>query len=171
MPAAEVARPAVVISNHVHAYTTAQFRNKVTLGLGAAGVTFLLGTVLDFGILWWFEHVPGPQWEFTALSSTAAGLPRIVLALALLYGALYVRGSTSLRSFRVLAVASILSGLAGGLVGALTIVDYLVLRPDITPEAQQVFRSTMLETLALSIMYMLVMVPVGVLGFRRPRGS
>jgi hypothetical protein len=166
---ADVRVPVVVNAKAVPLFSTDGFRRHASWGLSAAGWIFLLGTVLDLGILWVFQRQEGAQFEFTALASTAEGLPRIVLAVALLYAGLYVGGSTSLIAFRLLGLLLIGVALLGAVVGALMLTDYFVLRRDVTAEALWIFRSTTVKTLALCAMYVMILVPVGALGMRRPR--
>lgn len=151
------------------AYTVEGFRRHVSRGFYAAGMIFLIGTVLDLGILWVFQRQPNPQWEFTALATTAEGLPRLVLALALLYGGLYTAASTSLLAYRLLALIAIMVALAGAAVGGLMLSDFFVLRRQVSAEGLWIFRSTVLKTVVLCGMYVFVLFPLGVLGLRRPK--
>lgn len=159
----------VITPKKAGAYTVEGFRRHVARGFYAAGVIFLVGTVLDLAILWVFQRQPGPQWEFSALASTAEGLPRLVLAIALLYGGLYTAASTSLLSYRFLALIAILIALAGAAVGGLMLSDFFVLRRQVSTDGLWIFRSAVLKTLVLCGMYVFVLFPLGVLGLRRPR--
>lgn len=167
---ADVQRRMVITPKKAGAYTVEGFRRHVARGFYAAGVIFLVGTALDLAILWVFQRQPGPQWEFSALASTAEGLPRLVLAIALLYGGLYTAASTSLLAYRFLALIAILIALAGAAVGGLMLSDFFVLRRQVSPEGLSIFRSTVLKTLVLCGMYVFVLFPLGVLGLQRPRG-
>ncbi len=166
---ADVQPRMVITPKKAGAFTVEGFRRHVARGFYAAGVIFLVGTSLDLAILWVFQRQPGPQWEFSALASTAEGLPRLVLAIALLYGGLYTAASTSLLSYRVLALVAILIALAGAAVGGLMLSDFFVLRRQVSAEGLWIFRSTVLKTLVLCGMYVFVLFPLGVLGLRRPR--
>lgn len=57
------------------------------------------------------------------------------------------------------------------MVGALMLSDYFVLRGRVDPAAAAIFASATLKTLALSAVYFFVLVPVGVLAWRRPRAG
>jgi hypothetical protein len=48
--------------------------------------------------------------------------------------------------------------------------DYFVIRGQVLPEEQTVFASIVLKTLTLSALHLVLLVPVGVLAVRRPRG-
>ncbi|MGH7552746.1 MAG: hypothetical protein ACREMQ_06925 [Longimicrobiales bacterium] len=151
------------------AYAKDAFQAHAWLVLSAAGLIFLLGTLLDFVILWGFQRQAVPQWEFTALASTAEGLPRLILALALIYAAMHARGSTSLLGYRFLALGLIFIGLAGAAIGALMVTDYFALRAMVNPEAISILQSTTIKTLALCTLYVFVLLPVGIVGMRRPK--
>lgn len=169
---AEMTTPLVVSTAKVRAVHAPEgFRRHASLGLAGAGLIFLLGTLLDFAILWIFQRQASPQWEFTALASTSEGLPRLVLAFGMIYAALYIRGSTSLLTYRLLGLGTILVGLAGAVVGGLMVTDYFVLRAGVNPEAAHLFRSMTLKTLSLCAMYVFLLVPIGVLGLRRPKSG
>lgn len=169
---AEMTTPLVVSTAKVKAVHAPEgFRVHASLGLAGAGLVFLVGTLLDLAILWIFQRQASPQWEFTALASTSEGLPRLVLAFALIYAALYTRGSTSLLTYRMLGLGLILVGLAGAVVGALMVTDYFVLRGGINPESGQLFHSMVIKTLSLCAMYVFLLVPIGVLGLRRPKSG
>jgi hypothetical protein len=165
----EPMRPLVVNTAKLSAAHAPQgFRRHASLALTGTGLIFLLGTLLDFVILWTFQRQTVPQWEFTALASLAEGLPRLVLAIALLYAALYTRESTSLLLYRLLALGLIMIGLIGAIAGALMLTDYFVLRRQVNAEVTDLFRSMTFKTLALCAMYVFILLPIGVLGLRRP---
>ena len=164
------AQPRMVITPKMAGtYAVEGFRRHVARAFAAAGLIFLVGSVLDLGILWIFQRQPNPQWEFTALATTAEGLPRLVLALALLYGGLYLGGSTALMAYRLVALTAIGVALAGAAVGGLMLTDFFVLRREVSPESIWIFRSTVAKTLALCAMYVFVLLPLGVLGLGRPK--
>ena len=54
--------------------------------------------------------------------------------------------------------------------GAMVIADYFVLRSAIAEPDQKLFVSITLKALTLSALHLVLLVPVGVLGVRRPRG-
>ncbi|HEX6211667.1 MAG TPA: hypothetical protein VF136_12875 [Methylomirabilota bacterium] len=151
--------------------SAASFRRAASWALWGTAIVFLVGSVLDLVILWLFQRQPNPQWEFTAVAISAEGLPRILLGVALAYGALQLRDSASLLAYRLLAVGLIAVGVIGAVLGGLMLSDYFILRSSVNPEAVGVFRSGVFKTLALCAMYVFVLLPVGVAAWRRPRGS
>jgi hypothetical protein len=137
--------------------------------LVAAAIPFIVGSLVDVLILWIFQRQPAAEWEFTALISTAEGLPRIALGLAFAYLAMLVRGSTSLIGYRLLALGLVAIGIAGAMIGSLMVTDYFILRASVAPEASMVFRSAVLKTIVLCGLYVFVLLPMGVLGLKRPK--
>src|SRR5690606_29061189 len=95
-----------------------------SLALWAAGGVLLLGSLADLGILWTVQRQTTPQWEFAALLRTAETLPRVVIALALVAGALYLRGSTWLGAYGLIALGTLLLGSFGAAVAVLIAQDY-----------------------------------------------
>jgi purine-cytosine permease-like protein len=71
---------------------------------------------------------------------------------------------------RFYATILLLLGLAGAVIGALVLTDYFVVRGSVEPRGQRVFMSMALKALTLSALHVLILVPVGVLGLRRPKG-
>lgn len=145
------------------------FHRHAAYALGAAGAVFLTGTLIDLGILWVLQRQALPQWEFTAVASTAEALPRLTLALGLLAGALFVGRSTSLAAYRAVAAGMVAVALASAALCALMIMDYFALVRMINPEALGIFRSSAFKAVALSGLQLAVLLPLGLLGLRRPR--
>ncbi len=146
------------------------YGRHISYACRAAGIIFLLGAVLDVIVLWGFQHGEGPGWEFTALASTIEGTPRIALGAALIAIGLYVRGSTSLWQYRLLGLALLITGIGGAIVGVMLLSDFFILRRDIDPTQLAMFNSVVFKALALSGLHAVVLVPLGVLSMRRPRG-
>jgi hypothetical protein len=136
----------------------------------AAGLIFGIGAILDVAILWIFQRQPNnPGFEFTALASTVEGLPRIGLAAALLAMALWLRGSTSLLSYRLLGAALVVTGFMGAMAAALVVTDWFVIRVNVPPDQQGTILGVVWKSIALGGLYTLVFIPAGVLSMRRPR--
>ena len=56
-----------------------------------AGLVYFVGSLIDLGILWLGQRQAGLQWEFVAITNTADAMPRLILALALLYLGVHLR--------------------------------------------------------------------------------
>lgn len=169
---ADLSRPVVVTAERSRLAVSAEaFQGHAARAVGGAGAIFLIGSVLDVLVLWIFQRQPGPQFEFTALASTAEAMPRLVLACALLFAALYLGRSSSLLWYRVLALLLIVFAMVSVAIGGMMITDYFVLRREINPEAARIFTSSVLKTVALCGLYVVVLVPIGIMGLRRPRGT
>ena len=138
--------------------------------LWAIGLMYIVGSLADVVLLWTVSYLADPVWEYSALATTIEGTPRIVLGVALVWTAFYIRGSNSLLVQRSLAVLLVLLGIAGAVIGAMMISDYFVLRGAVVPEQQKGFAGMLLKTLTLSGLHLVLLVPIGVLGVRRPRG-
>lgn len=145
------------------------FGKVAALGMWAAGGLMFLGTLVDLGILWIAQYQANPQWEFVAIASTLEGLPRIALALAFFYAALYLRRSESLAAYRSLGVGLLLLGLAGTGLGLLALMDYLALANLVQGVPESLIRSTAMKSVALGGIFFVLLVPLGFLGLRRPK--
>lgn len=145
------------------------FGKVAALGMWAAGGLLLLGSLVDLGILWIVQHQRNPQWEFVAIASTLEGLPRFAMALAFFYAALYLRRSTSLAAYRTLSAGVLVVGLVGGGLGVLALMDYLALSSMVAGVPESLIRSTALKAVALGGIFLLLLVPLGLLGLRRPK--
>jgi hypothetical protein len=138
--------------------------------LWAAGLIYLIGSLADMvlgmavGSDW-----GNPAWEYTVTSGAVEGTPRIVLAIALIWVAMYIRGSSSLATYRVFSLLLIAIGALCAVLGAVAISDYFILRPMLEGEALRVGTNILLKTLTLSGLQVVLLIPVGVMGVRRPR--
>lgn len=146
------------------------FGKVAALGMWAAGGLLLLGSLVDLGILWIVQYQRNPQWEFVAIASTLEGLPRFAMAFAFFYAALYLRRSVSFAAYRTLGVGVLLLGLVGGGLGVLALMDYLALSKLVAGVPESLVRSTALKAVALGGIFFLLLVPLGILGLRRPKG-
>ncbi|MGH7477454.1 MAG: hypothetical protein ACRELD_14400 [Longimicrobiales bacterium] len=135
----------------------------------AAGLIFILGSITDVLILWLFQRQPSTQWEFTAVATTTEGLPRIALGAAMVYAALHVRGSTTMFAYRVLGILLIVVGLAGAILGTLMVLDYITLRSTVQPQAAGMFKGAVVKTLLLAGLYVVLLIPAGVISMRKPK--
>jgi hypothetical protein len=174
MATAERDRPAVIVGTARDAVRNKVVGNALAANaaraLYAAGLIFLIGSIADIMTLWVMQAQPDPEWEFSSLVSTIEGTPRIVLAIAMLLAGNYFRGTSSLVAQKLFASILLLLGLAGAVIGALILSDYFVVRGAVEPDKQKVFLSVVLKALTLSALHVLILVPVGVLGLRRPKG-
>jgi hypothetical protein len=167
---AEIPMPIVVGGSKTRiAYGADAFNRPAAVGLSVAGFIFIIGSIIDILLLWTLQRQPLPQWEFTALATTAEGLPRIVLGIALVFAAMFVRGSTSLLKYRLFGLMLIGLGLMGVAIAGLMVTDFFALRSLVNPEARWMFRSTVIKTMLLCGMYVVFLVPAGVLCMRRPK--
>ncbi|HEX7050643.1 MAG TPA: hypothetical protein VF188_10610 [Longimicrobiales bacterium] len=150
----------------------AAFAPHVGLAMLAAGLGYLIGSIIDVGVLWGLQRQAVPQWEFVAIGNTLEAFPRFTMALAFLYGALYFRRSERVAAYRVLAVGLLLGGIAAAALGALLLTDYLALARVAAGQAGalDLLRTTTFKGLALSGLFTVTLVPIGLLGLRRPGG-
>lgn len=175
MATAEQDRPQIIVGD---SKDTGRFRllgtfteQNAARALWAGGLIYLIGSFADLASLWIINRIPGnPDYEFTALANTLDGTPRIVLAVAMIWVALHIRGSNSILIQRFMGILLLLLGIAGAIMGAMVIADYFVLRAAVAEPDQKLFVSITLKALTLSALHLLVLVPVGVLSVRRPRG-
>jgi hypothetical protein len=134
----------------------------------AAGV-LLLGSALDLALLWGVQRQPTPQWEFTALLSTAQLLPLFVMGLAFAGGALLLRGTATLAGYRLIAVATLLLGLVGAAIALRTGSEYISLSRVASAATEGPLRAVALKAIALSTIYLVVLTPLGIIGVRWPK--
>jgi hypothetical protein len=140
------------------------------VGALAAGLVMLVGTAVDLGVLWFLQRQAGAQWEYVAIANTLESAPRIVLGIAFLYGALHLFGVRALGAYRALAGLMITFGLFAAGMGAIITTSYFALASMVTqPEAYVMLRSIAIKAIALSGLYFIVLVPLGIIGLRRPR--
>ena len=147
------------------------FARHAAWALVAAGVLMLLGSLVDLGVLWGLQRQDNVRWEFVALSSTAEGFPRMALGIGLLYAAIWVAAVRTMWAWRSLALFLVALGVAAGLLGALMVTDYFALIGQIPVETRQAFRSSVAKSLTLYGLYVIVMLPIGILLVRRPGTS
>jgi hypothetical protein len=134
-----------------------------------AGVVYLVAILVDIGILWLGQRQQGLNFEFVALTRTAEAFPRFILATALIYAGLGVARSGPLAVYRLLAGWVLVLGTAALVVVALTVLNYLSIAGTVTPEAKLMFRSAVVKTGGLGALYVLFLIPLGILGFRTRR--
>lgn len=134
----------------------------------AAGILMLLGSLVDLGTLWILQRESSPQWEFAAISNTVDAIPRLVFALGFLVLALYFKENATVLGYRLIAVGFLLIGAGSLALGGLIAMSYFPLAKLATqPEVYTMLRSITIKTLALSGIYFLVTVPIGLAGLRR----
>lgn len=137
--------------------------------VGWGGVLYLVAIFVDLAVLWIGQSQSGPNFEFVALTRTAEAFPRFILATALIYAGLWIVRSDSLSAFRAMAVWVTFLGVAATVVVGMVILNYMTLASTVTPEAKAVFRSAVVKTGGLGALYVLFLIPLGILGFRTRR--
>ena len=135
----------------------------------AAGLIYLIGHALDFGILWVLQRQPGLQWEFVALTRTVDAFPDLIVATALLYVGLQLGGRLGPVSNRLLGSLVVFLGLGGLAIMALMVLNYLGMRSSIAPTAAATVQSAVLKTLCLAALYAVVLIPAGIISLRAQR--
>lgn len=135
-----------------------------------AGLILLIGVVLDLGTLWVLQKQPSVQWEFVALGTTTNAYPFLLLSAVLLYLSLAMGQSDSLVAYRAVGGLVFGMGLLGLAVLLLIVTKYvaLVKQAGLPDDAIPFFRSVLIKSGGLSAVYALCLVPVGLLGLRRP---
>ena len=134
-----------------------------------AGAVLFLGVLFDVFTLWVFQRQDTVQWEFVALNTTTNAFPMLLVSAALMYGALVVGRSDSIRAYRTLAIVVIFLGVAGLFVGFLLGTNYLALQSLLPQESKALFRSMAVKGGGVSAVFGLVTLVVGALGLRSPR--
>lgn len=132
----------------------------------AAGVIYLVGSLVDFGILWLLQRQDTLQWEFVALVQTAEGFPRLVLGAALILAGSSLRGVPARWTHRAIGALVVLLALGAAAIGALAGLNYLSMAGSLQGEAGGLFRSASVKTVALSALYVCVLLPAGIAGLR-----
>lgn len=145
------------------------YRRNTSLVLLATGVVFLLGTLVDLGILWFLQRGPTVQADFVATTQTVEGLPRVILALALVYLSGHVGRWSALSLYRALALGVLLVGLAGIPLLLQLVTSYSLLASSVSVDALPALRATTFKSAALAVIYIVALLPLGMLGFRDPR--
>lgn len=134
-----------------------------------AGVVYLIAIVVDIAILWFGQRQEGLNFEFVALNRTSEAFPRFILATALIYAGLGLMQSASLTAYRALAGWVLVLGTMALIVVSLTTLNYLSMASTVTPEAKVMFRAAVVKTGGLGALYVLFLIPLGILGFRTRR--
>jgi hypothetical protein len=149
------------------------FRKHAGLGFAAAAALFFVGSVIDLVVLWVLQRQSQPEWEFIAITRTVDAYPRFVLAIALLFGALYLSQSTSLLWYRLGAAAMLTLGVAAVFLGILMVMNYFALASLAAgqTDALAMLRSSAFKAVSLSGIFALLLIPLGAMGLRRPRIS
>lgn len=141
------------------------FSGVVSRALWVAGVVYLLGSLLDLGILWFAQNTGGIQFEFVALTRTTEAFPRLFVSTALIYAGLYLGGTVAPWVYRALAVWLIVLGLGALAILGLLGLNYPSMSANVTEGGRAVFRSAIVKAGGLSILYVISLLPLGFLGF------
>lgn len=141
------------------------FSGVTSRALWVAGIVYLLGSLLDLGILWFGQNAGNAQFEFVALTRTAEGFPRLFVATALIYAGLYLGGSATPWVYRLLAVWLVLLGLGALAVLGLLGLNYASVSGLVAEEGRAAFRTSVIKTGGLSLLYVISLLPLGLLGF------
>jgi hypothetical protein len=137
----------------------------------AGGTILLVGVALDLFALWVLQRQPTVQWEFVALGTTTNSYTLLIVSAALFYGALAASRTESVTAYRMVAVGVILMGLFGLIVGFLIGTNYLAVSKDagIAPEAASLFKSLVVKSGGVSLLFATGMLFAGVFGLRMPK--
>lgn len=139
-------------------------------GLWAGAAVLLLGSTVDLLVLWGLQFQANLQWEFVAIVNTLEAYTRLVLGVSLMFAALAIGRSASVLWYRAVAILLLVLGLAAGVMGVLLLTDYFPLSQ--IAEGQAGARGALTVTAAkglmLSAVYTCVLVPLGILGLRKP---
>jgi hypothetical protein len=134
-----------------------------------AGLAILIASLFDYGILWIGQRQDVLQWEFIAVTRTMEGFDNLIFSTALIYLGLYMGDRMGVWANRILCSWLLFLGLASlGLLG-LTVLNYLGLRADVQPQAASLFRTSVVKTAFLALLYAGLLFPAGLLGFRSRR--
>jgi hypothetical protein len=141
-----------------------------TRGLWAGAAVLLLGSGVDLIVLWGLQFQANLQWEFVAIVNTLEAYTRLVLGASLIFAALVIGASTSIWRYRAASLLLLLLGLAAGAMGLLLLTDYFPLSQiaEGQPGAPGALTVTAAKGLMLSAVYTCVLVPLGILGLRKP---
>jgi hypothetical protein len=137
----------------------------------AGGTILLLGVGLDLFALWVLQRQDTIQWEFVALGTTTNSYTLMIVSVALFYGALAASRTESIAAYRLMAIVVIVMGLFGLTIGFLIGTNYLAVARDarITPDAASVFKSLVVKSGGVSLLFATGMLFAGVLGLRMPK--
>lgn len=152
-----------------HGVRKAPFGPHSGRALAVAGLITLIGSLVDLGVLWVMQRQPGIQWEFVAITRTAEAWPRLVLAVGLVYGGAHLAEVTSGLIYKSLAVVLVALGFGGLLLGAILMLNYLSVEGAASGAAGELVRSAVVKTLLLCALYVVLLVPTGVMGLKSPR--
>ena len=130
----------------------------------ALGVIYLVGTLVDLGILWFGQRQAGLQWEFVALTNTVEAWPRLVLGLGMMYLGVYIGDVRAQWPYRVLSGSVLLLGVGALALGGLMALNYLQVRDGMPAESASIVNSSVLKTGILCGLYVLLLIPSGVMG-------
>ena len=142
------------------------FATPTSRAVIVAGVAYLLGSVVDLGILWIGQRQPGLQWEFVAITNTIEAWPRMILALGLIYLGLHISRSRSQTMQRLLAGSLLVLGLGALVLGVLMTLNYLQVSGNLEGDGLSLVRTAVLKTLLLCTLFVTTLIPVGALGVR-----
>lgn len=157
----------VIVGDAKKSQVDHDFSRPAGRALWVAGLVYLLGSLLDFFVLWVLQNPGGSmQYEFVALTNTAEGFPRLIVAAALIYGGLHISGFEGTWAYRLLAGFLVALGLAALAMLAVLGLNYAGISSAVSPEGRSVFRASVIKTGLLSLMYATALLPLGILAFR-----
>ena len=151
------------------AVTADAFSAHIVRGLWLGAGVLLLGSFIDLAVLWGLQFEGNPQWEFVASINTLEAYTRFGIAIALVYAALYAGRSTALWLYRLIGACVLLLGLVAAVLGLILVNDYFVLARLAGDQANSGLVVSVTKGILLSGTFTLLMVPIGILGLRRPR--
>ncbi len=136
------------------------------VALFVVALVFVLGTVIDFSTLWFFQRQDQPTWEFVALSNIAEGLGRPILGLGLMFAGSSLAGWHQRWLQILLSLGSLFLGLIALGVTALIGTDYVVLAPLVEGNQLISMKVIAVKAATLGTLYGLALIPLGIFGFR-----
>lgn len=172
MPIQLLDRPHVIVTRAERGPdpdVAATVSDAASVAMLAAAGALLLGSLVDLIVLWAVQRQTTPQWEFLALLDTVEAIPRMVTGLAFIGGALYFRRTASLLGYRLIALGAVLLGLVGAVVAGMIMIDYLALSRIESAATEGPLQGVALKGIALGVLYLLILTPLGVLGTRWPK--
>ena len=148
------------------------FARRAAQALWAAGGVIVIGTLLDWLVLWLLQRQPSTQWEYVAFQNSLEAIPRAAIGLALIAGGLHLGRVRSATAFRVLGAAFLVLALAAAVIGVLLVMDYFVLGKMVAgraPAAHAMLKTVTARSLGLSALFTIVLGVTGLVGMRRLR--
>ncbi len=148
------------------------FGRRAAQALWAAGSVLLIGTLLDWLVLWLLQRQPSTQWEYVAFQNSLEAIPRAAIGLALIAGGLHLGRVRSTAAFRALGAAFLMLALAAAAIGVLLVMEYFVLGKMAAgriPAAHAMLKTVTARSLGLSVLFALVLGTTGLVGMRRLR--